>query len=153
MKVILTSDVEKVGSLGDVVEVKKGFARNFLMPRQLAVEVSEHNLALMAARRKKHQKKLEQEKLAAGEQKRRLEGVALTMRKKAGENDVLFGSVTTAEIEKALADQGFAVERKKIHLDEPIKRLGDFSARIKLFQGVEAVIPIAVVKEEEEPQA
>ncbi len=153
MKVILTSDVEKVGSLGDVVEVKKGFARNFLMPRQLAVEVSEHNLALMAARRKKHQKKLEQEKLAAGEQKRRLEGVALTMRKKAGENDVLFGSVTTAEIEKALADQGFAVERKKIHLDEPIKRLGDFNARIKLFQGVEAVIPIAVVKEEEEPQA
>lgn len=153
MKVILTSDVEKVGNLGDVVEVKKGFARNFLMPRQLAVEVSEHNLALMAARRKKHQKKLEQEKLAAGEQKRRLEGVALTMRKKAGENDVLFGSVTTAEIEKALADQGFAVERKKIHLDEPIKRLGDFSARIKLFQGVEAVIPIAVLKEEEETQA
>ncbi len=153
MKVILTSDVEKVGQLGDVVEVKKGFARNFLMPRRLAVEVSEHNLALMAARKKKHQKKLEMEKLAAGEQKRKLEGVRLVMRKKAGENDVLFGSVTTAEIEKALADQGVAVEKKKIHLDEPIKRLGEFTARIKLFQGVEAAIPVTVLKEEEEAQA
>ncbi len=150
MKVILTSDVEKIGNLGDVIEVKNGFARNFLLPRQLAVEHSAHNLALMEGRKKKHQKKLELEKQAAGEQKQKLEGVAITIRKKAGENDVLFGSVTTAEIEKELADKGFAVEKKKIHLDEPIKRLGEFTARIKLFQGVEAAVRISVLKEDEE---
>jgi large subunit ribosomal protein L9 len=150
MKVILTSDVDKIGNLGDVIEVKKGFARNYLLPRQLAMEVSAHNLALMEGRKKKHRKKQEQEKLAASEQQQKLEGVAITIRKKAGENDVLFGSVTTAEIEKAMADKGFAVEKKKIHLEEPIKRLGEFTARIKLFQGVEAAIQITVLKEEEE---
>jgi len=151
MKVILTSDVEKIGSLGDVIEVKKGFARNFLLPRQLALEVSDHNLALMETRKKKHQKKLEMEKLAAGEQKQKLEGVVIAIRKKSGENDVLFGSVTTAEIEKELAAKGFSVDKKKIHLDEPIKRLGEFTAKVKLFQGVEAAIKIDVLKEEEAP--
>jgi len=153
MKVILTADVEKVGSLGDVIEVKKGFARNFLMPRKLAVAVSEHNLALIAGRKKKHQKKLELEKLSAIEHQQKLAGVAITIRKKAGENDVLFGSVTTAEIEKELAAKGFSVEKKKIHLDEPIKRLGDFTAKVKLFKDVEAAIQITVQKEEEESQA
>jgi len=153
MKLILTADVEKIGSLGDVIDVKKGFARNFLLPRRLAVEVSEHNLALMEARKKKHLKKQEQEKLAAGEQKQKLEGVAVTMRKKSGENGVLFGSVTTAEIEKELAAKGFSVEKKKIHLEEPIKRLGDFTAKIKLFKDVEAAIQISVQKEAEETQA
>jgi large subunit ribosomal protein L9 len=153
MKVILTSDVEKVGNLGEVIEVKKGFARNFLLPRKLAVEVSEHNLALMEGKKKKHQKKLEMEKLSAVEQKQKLEGVVLIMRKKAGENDVLFGSVTTAEIEKELEAKGISVEKKKIHLDEPIKRLGEFIAKIKLFKDVEAAIKIEVLKEEEESQA
>jgi large subunit ribosomal protein L9 len=153
MKVILTADVEKTGSLGDVIEVKKGFARNFLMPRKLAVEVNAHNLALMENRKKKHQKKLELEKISAIEQKQKFEGVAIVIRKKAGENDVLFGSVTTAEIEKELAAKGLSVEKKKIHLEEPIKRLGDFTAKIKLFKDVEAVIQIAVQKEEEETQA
>ena len=153
MKVILTSDVEKVGSLGDVIEVKKGFARNFLMPRKLAVEVSAHNLALMEGKKKKHQKKLELEKKSAIEQQQKFAGVAITIKKKAGENDVLFGSVTTAEIEKELAAKGFSVEKKKIHLDEPIKRLGEFTAKIKLFKDVEAAIQISVQKEEEETQA
>jgi len=153
MKVILTSDVEKIGSLGDVIEVKKGFARNFLMPRKLAVEVSAHNLALMEGRKKKHQKKLELEKISAIEQKQKFEGVAVIIRKKAGENDVLFGSVTTAEIEKELAAKGLSVEKKKIHLEEPIKRLGEFTAKIKLFKDVEAAIQITVQKEEEDTQA
>jgi len=151
MKVILTADVEKIGSLGDVIEVKKGFARNFLLPRKLALEVSEHNLALMEGRKKKHQKKLEMEKNSAVEQKQKLEGVSITIRKKSGENDVLFGSVTTAEIEKELAAKGFNLEKKKIHLDEPIKRLGEFTAKVKLFQDVDAAIKIIVLKEEEDP--
>jgi len=153
MKVILTSDVEKVGSLGDVIEVKKGYARNFLLPRKLAVEVSEHTLALMEAKKKKHQKKLELEKISAVEQKQKLEGIAITIRKKAGENDVLFGSVTTAEIEKELEAKGVHVEKKKIHLEEPIKRLGEFTAKIRLFKEVEADIRIEVLKEEEEAQS
>lgn len=151
MKVILTADVDKVGSLGDVIEVKPGFARNFLMPRQLAMEVSEHNLALMEARKKKHLRKLEQERQAAGEQKQKLEGVTIVIRKKSGENDVLFGSVTTAEIEKELEAKGVRIERRKIHLDEPIKRLGEFTARIKLHPGVEAAIKVEVLKEEADP--
>ena len=151
MKVILTADVEKIGSLGEVIEVKKGFARNFLLPRKLALEVNEHNLTLMDGRKKKHQKKLEEEKVSAVEQKQKLEGVSITIRKKSGENDVLFGSVTTAEIEKELATKGFSVEKKKIHLDEPIKRLGEFTAKVKLFQDVEAAIQIIVLKEEEDP--
>jgi large subunit ribosomal protein L9 len=153
MKLILTSDVEKVGSLGDIIEVKKGFARNFLLPRKLAVEVTAHNVTLMEGKKKKHQKKLEVEKLSALEQKQKLDGVAIVIKKKAGENDVLFGSVTTAEIEKELAAKGFSVEKKKIHLEEPIKRLGDFTAKIRLFKEVDAEIKIQVLKEDEEAQA
>ena len=150
MKVILTADLDKVGSLGDVVEVKKGFARNFLLPRQLALEASAHNLALMEARKKKHQKKLELEKLSAVDQKQKLDGTVIVIRKKAGENDVLFGSVTTAEIEKELESKGFHIEKKKIHLEEPIKRLGDFAVKVKLFREVEAAIQVQVLKEEED---
>jgi large subunit ribosomal protein L9 len=153
MKLILTADVEKIGSLGDIIEVKKGFARNFLLPRKLAVEVTDHNVTLMEGKKKKHQKKLEVEKLSAIEQKQKLDGVAIVIKKKAGENDVLFGSVTTAEIEKELEAKGFSVEKKKIHLEEPIKRLGDFTAKIKLFKEVDAEIKIQVLKEDEEAQA
>jgi large subunit ribosomal protein L9 len=153
MKLILTADVEKVGSLGDIIEAKPGFARNFLLPRKLALEVTPHNVTLMEGKKKKHQKKLEVEKLSALEQKQKLDGVAIVIRKKAGENDVLFGSVTTAEIEKELEAKGFSVEKKKIHLEEPIKRLGDFTAKIRLFKEVDAEIKIQVLKEEEEAQA
>jgi large subunit ribosomal protein L9 len=153
MKLILTADVEKVGSLGDIIEAKPGFARNFLLPRKLALEVTPHNVTLMEGKKKTHQKKLEVEKLSALEQKQKLDGVAIVIRKKAGENDVLFGSVTTAEIEKELEAKGFSVEKKKIHLEEPIKRLGDFTAKIRLFKEVDAEIKIQVLKEEEEAQA
>jgi len=153
MKLILTSDVDKVGSLGDIIEVKKGFARNFLLPRKLAVEVTAHNVTLMEGKKKKHQKKLEVEKLSALEQKQKLDGVAIVIKKKAGENDVLFGSVTTAEIEKELEAKGFSVEKKRIHLEEPIKKLGVFAGKIKLFKDVEAEIKIEVLKDGEETPA
>jgi large subunit ribosomal protein L9 len=149
MKVILTADVEKVGNLGDIIEVKKGFARNFLLPRQLAVEVTPHQVALMENRKKKHLKQLEIEKLSAIDQKAKLEAIQLTITKKAGENDVLFGSVTTAELEKELKALGVSVEKKKLHLDEPIKRLGNYTLKIKLFKDVEAEIKIAVQKDGE----
>jgi len=150
MKIILTADVEKVGHLGDIIEVKKGFARNFLLPRKHALEVTAHNVTLMENKKKKHQKQLEIEKLSAVEQKQKLEGVSITIKKKAGENDVLFGSVTTSELEKELKNMGINVEKKKLHLDEPIKRLGNYTLKIKLFKEVEAEIKIAVLKDGDE---
>ncbi|MEI6614085.1 MAG: 50S ribosomal protein L9 [Chrysiogenales bacterium] len=150
MKVILTADVEKVGNLGDTIEVKKGFARNFLLPRKYAVEVTAHNITLMENKKKKHQKQLEIEKLSAVEQKQKLEGLSITIKKKAGENDVLFGSVTTSELEKELKAMGISVEKKKLHLDEPIKRLGNYTLKIKLFKDVEAEMKIAVLKDGDE---
>jgi large subunit ribosomal protein L9 len=107
----------------------------------------------MQGKKKKHQKKLEIEKLSAVEQKQKLDGVSISIKKKSGENDVLFGSVTTAEIEKELEAKGISVEKKKIHLDVPIKRLGEFTAKIKLFKDVEAEIKIEVLKDGEETPA
>jgi large subunit ribosomal protein L9 len=147
MKVILTADVEKVGNLGDIIEVKKGFARNFLLPRKYAAEVTAHNVTLMENKKKKHLKQLEIEKLSAVEQKQKLDAISITIKKKSGENDVLFGSVTTSELEKELKNMGINVEKKKLHLDEPIKRLGNYTLKIKLFKDVEAEIKIVVLKD------
>lgn len=149
MKVILASDVEKVGKMGDVVDVTVGFARNFLFPRNLALEVTPHHQAVMESRKKKAQKKLELEKLSALDQKQKIETLSISLKKKAGENDVLFGSVTTAEIGEELEKLGVSIERKKIHLDEPIKRIGNYSCKIKLFKDVEAEVKIEVVRENE----
>jgi large subunit ribosomal protein L9 len=156
MKVILNSDIETLGKVGDVVDVKSGYARNFLFPKKLALQMNKHNLEIIEFKKKKIQKKLELEKLSAIEQKEKLEELTLTIEKKAGENDVLFGSVTVMEIEKKLEELGVKIERKKFHLAEPIKRLGNYSCKVKLFDDVEAEIKIEVVgqdapQEEEEP--
>jgi large subunit ribosomal protein L9 len=153
MKVILTTDVEKVGSIGEIVDVKAGFARNFLFPRKLADEVTPHTIAVMESRKKKALRKMEAEKLSAQEQKAKIDGIVIRLTKKAGENDVLFGSVTVAELEEELKALNIEVERKKIHLEEPIKRLGKFTCTIKLHRDVEASIQIEVHKEGEETPA
>jgi large subunit ribosomal protein L9 len=147
MKVILNSDVEGKGEVGDIVEVKPGFARNYLFPRKLALEVNRHNLDVIKAKRKKIEKRLEIERLSAKDQKLKLEELILTIEKKAGENDVLFGSVTTQDIEKKLSELGAEIDRKKIHLEEQIKRLGHYSCKIKLMRDVEAEVKIEVVAE------
>jgi len=147
MRVILNTDIEKLGKLGDIVEVKPGYARNYLFPRELAFKPTKHNLDLMEVKKKKVQQKLEIEKLSAMEQKQKIEEITLTIEKKAGETDTLFGSVTTAEIETMLEDLGVTVERRKLHLEEPIKRLGSYSCKVKLFDDVEAEFKIEVVRE------
>ncbi len=153
MKVLLNADIEKLGKVGDQVDVKPGFARNYLFPNNFALEVSKHNLEIMVFRKKKADKKREIEKLSAEEQKERIENLKIKIEKKAGENDILFGSVTTIEIEKKLHELGVEIERKRIHLDEPIKKLGEFICKIKLFEDVEAKLPIIVTKEgKEEPE-
>jgi len=153
MKVLLNADIEKRGKVGDLIDVKPGYARNYLFPNNLALEVTKHNLEIMVHKKRKMDKKREIEKLSAEEQKTKIEALKIEIEKKAGENDVLFGSVTTLEIEKKLIDLGIEIERKKIHLDEPIKKLGEFFSRIKLYEDVEAQLKIIVTKEgEEEPE-
>ena len=152
MKVILNSDLEGKGELGDIVEVKPGYARNYLLPKQLALPVNKHNLEVMKARRKKVEKKLEIERLSATDQKQKIEELTLSIEKKAGENDVLFGSVTTSDIEDKLGELGITIDRKKFHLDEQIKRLGHHTCKIKLMKGVDADLKIQVIAEGKPPE-
>jgi large subunit ribosomal protein L9 len=150
MKVILNENIENLGSLGDLVEVKPGYARNYLLPKGLALETTKHNLEVMKYKIIKAQKKLELEKLSAMDQKKNLEEITLTIAKKAGETDTLFGSVTAMEIESKLTEMGITIERKKFHLEEPIKKLGSYVCKIKLVEDIEADLKIEVVREGEE---
>ncbi len=148
MKVILNENIEALGDLGDLVEVKPGYARNYLFPKGLALEPTKHNLEVMKHRKIKAEKQLELAKLSAIEQKKKLEELTLTIEKKAGENEQLFGSVTAMEIEGKLAEMGILIERKKFHLEEPIKKLGSYICKIKLVEDIEADLKIEVVQEE-----
>ena len=152
MKVILNVDMETFGEIGDIIDVKPGYARNYLFPRDLALEITKHNLEIIKARKKKVQKKLELEKLSAQGQKPKLEEITLMFEKKAGETGALFGSVTVSDIEKKLEELGVKIERKKFHLEEPIKRLGNHICKIKLFKDVEAELKIVVTAEGEDEQ-
>ena len=152
MKILLNEDIDHLGRLGDLVEVKPGYARNYLLPRGLALKPTNHNLEMMKYKKIKAQKKLELEKLSALEQKQKLEELTLTIAKKAGESDTLFGSVTTIEIQQKLEELGTHIDRKKIHLDEPIKKLGPHVCKVKLIEDVEAEVKIEVVKENEETE-
>ena len=152
MKIILNEDIEHLGRLGDLVEVKPGYARNYLFPKGLALKPTGHNLEIMKYKKIKAQKRLELEKLSALEQKQKLEEMTLTIDKKAGESDTLFGSVTTMEIQEKLEELGTHIDRKKLHLDEPIKKLGLHVCKVKLIEDVEAELKIEVVRENEETE-
>jgi len=151
MKILLNEDIDNLGRLGDIVEVKAGYARNYLFPRNLALEPNKHNIEIIKFKKVKAQKKLELEKLSANDVKEKLQQLTLTLTKKAGESDTLFGSVTTSEIQQKLEELGITIDRKKIHLDEHIKKLGSYVCKIKLFEDVEAEVKFDVVKENEEP--
>jgi large subunit ribosomal protein L9 len=152
MKIILNEDIEHLGRLGDLVEVKSGYARNYLFPRGLALQPTKHNMEMMKYKKIKAQKRLELEKLSALEQKQKLEELTLTIEKKAGESDTLFGSVTTIEIQQKLEELGTHIDRKKLHLDEPIKKLGHHVCKVKLIEDVEAELKIEVARENEETE-
>ncbi len=147
MKVILTENVENLGSAGDLVQVKRGFYRNYLQPRKLAVEATNRNVKQL-----EHQKRLlEARKAKDVTESRRmaemLENVSLTLTRKAGEQDKLFGSVTDMDIAEALQEQGYSVERKHVRLEEPIKMLGVYQVPVKLAQDMEAKVKVWVIKE------
>ena len=150
MKVILIDNLDNVGKLGDIVEVKAGFARNYLLPRRLALQPTKHNVDMLKFKKIKAAKKLELEKMSAVELKKKLEEITLTIQKKAGETDTLFGSVTAMEIESKLAEMGISIDRKKFHLEEPIKKLGNYVCKIRLVEDIEADLKIEVTRDIEQ---
>jgi len=148
MKIILLENVEKLGQKGDILEVAPGYARNYLIPRKLAMEVTPGNLKTIEMQQKALKKKLEKERLTYQELLKQLNQVTLTFVRKSSEKDVIFGSVSAADIQEELNRLGYNIDRKKILLDEPIKRLGTFSVPIKVYHEDRAEIKVVVVKEE-----
>jgi large subunit ribosomal protein L9 len=148
MQIILQEDVEKLGHRGDVVTVKPGYARNFLLPRKLAIEATPGNMKALERIRGALAKKTATELDAAHKQAELLNLVSLSFTRKTGENDQLFGSVTSADIAEALAAQGFNVDKRQVQLSDPIKALGDYSATVKVFRDVTAKVSVHVGKEE-----
>jgi large subunit ribosomal protein L9 len=147
MQIILQEDVEKLGTRGQVVSVAEGYARNFLLPRMLALEATPGNMKRLEKMRAAFAKKEATEKGAAEELAKLLTGVSLSLVRKAGENDQLFGSVTSADVSDALAAQGYIIDKRKIALDDPIKLVGEFEIPLKLHREVTASVKLVVNKE------
>ncbi len=147
MQIILQEDVDKLGNRGDVVTVKSGYARNFLLPRKIAIEATSGNMKALERIRTSLAKKTATELEAAQKQAELLNGVSLKFTRKTGENDQMFGSVTSADIAEALGTQGFKVDKRQVQLKEPIKIIGESSVTIKVFRDVTAQIKVTVEKE------
>jgi large subunit ribosomal protein L9 len=148
MQVILRQDIEKVGSRGEVVKVAPGYARNFLLPKKLAVAANESNKKIVEQERQSHLRKDAKEVGEAQDLSKLLSGVTVTIMQKAGENDQLFGSVTSKDVAEALVAKNYAIDRRKIQLDEPIRTLGEFKVAVRLHKDVMAEVTVIVSKEE-----
>jgi large subunit ribosomal protein L9 len=144
VKVVLLKDVPGTGKAGTVVEVKEGHARNYLLPRGLAMEATEGALRQLEDRRRAAQQRLERERQAIAEQKRRLEALVLEIRARAGERGRLFGAVTSQQIAEALAARGFPVTRKQVELDDPIRVEGFYKVPVRLRPGVVVQVEVNV---------
>lgn len=144
MKVILTEKVPTLGNIGEIVNVSAGHARNYLVPNGFAMVADEGNKNLLAAQQKSLAKKIKGQKDAALELKKKIEGTTIELIKKVGASGKLFGTVTNAELSKELEGRGLTVERRLIHLESPIKGLGIFNAKAKIFQDVEATFKVKV---------
>jgi large subunit ribosomal protein L9 len=148
MEVILREDIEKLGGRGDVVKVAPGYARNFLLPRRMAVVATDANRKIIEQERQAH---LRREAKLEGEAQglaNLLSGVSITISRKAGENDQLFGSVTANDIAESLAAREYTVERRRIQLDEPIRTLGEHKVAVRLHRNVTAEVTVNVTREE-----
>ena len=148
MEVILRDDIDKLGQRGQVVKVADGYARNYLLPKKLAMPATGANKKIVEQERQAHLKREVKLASEASELAKMMEGVSITIRQKAGEHDQLFGSVTAQDIADALAKAGYNIERRKIQLDDPIKQLGEHSVGVKLHREVTAQIAVKVEKEE-----
>ena len=146
MKVILKHDLEKVGRKGDIVNVAAGFGRNYLIPRKLAIEVTASNLKMVEIERQALKKKVEQERQSFQGTIQKLSQVTLTFPRRAGEKDIIFGSVSAGDVKEALDKLGFEVDKKRIQLDEPIKLLGEFDVAVKIYGDVTVTAKVTVVR-------
>jgi large subunit ribosomal protein L9 len=147
MQIILQEDIDKLGHRGDVVTVKPGYARNYLLPRDLAIEATPGNMKALERIRTALAKKTATELEAAKKQAELLTGVSLNFKRKTGENDQMFGSVTTSDISEGLAAQGYKIDKRQVQLAEPIKIIGEQNVTIKVFRDVTAQIKVSIEKE------
>lgn len=147
MQVILKEDVKDLGHIGDLVNVKEGYARNFLIPKGLAVEANPKNLKALEHEKRKIQELVKKAKTAADELASKVSGTTVTIKAKAGEEDKLFGSVTVMDIADALKKEGMDIDKKKIVMEEPIKRLGNYTVSVKIHSEVSAQLNVQIVKE------
>ena len=147
MEVILRDHVDNVGKRGDIVKVADGFARNYLLPRKLALEATEANKQWIARERKIAEAREAEDRVAAEAVADRLVALDLQIGRKVGDNDTLYGSVTNADIADLLKQKGFDVDRRKILLPDPIRALGESHVPVKLHRDVTAQLKITVVKE------
>lgn len=144
MKVILKENVPSLGKEGQVVKVSDGYGRNFLIPKGLAVEASDKNIKVLDQEKKSVEKKVEREKEQAQQMQAQLQGMECIVYRKEGDQGKLFGSVTAKDIEKALSEQGVTVDRKNIVVPEPIKSVGNYPVKIKIYPGMAAEITVIV---------
>jgi len=148
MKVILKQDMDELGLEGDIVNVSVGYARNYLIPKKIALEANKQNIKIMDQQRKKIELNRVKAKEDAEKVKDKLSDIAITIAQKAGEEEKLYGSVTSMDIANQLEAQGITIDRKKILLDKPIKSMGEFDVPIKIYPGVTVSIKVVVVPEE-----
>ena len=149
MEVILREEVEKLGSRGQVVKVADGYARNYLLPRRLAVAATESNKKIVEQERQGHLRREAKEKAGAQDLANMMTGVTVVIAQKAGEQEQLFGSVTSKDIAEALERQDYHIDRRKIQLADPIRQLGQYQVPIRLHREVTVEITVQVVREEE----
>jgi large subunit ribosomal protein L9 len=149
VQVILNEDVPNLGNTGDVVKVRAGYARNYLLPRNLAVEADERNLHAFDHQKAVAMRKREAQRIAASTVKDKIEALTITVEARAGEEGKLFGSVTNIDLERALREKGLQVDRRRIVLPEPIKQLGDYNVPVKLEAEVEASLKVVVAAQAE----
>jgi len=150
MEVILKEDVAKLGNRGDVVKVADGYGRNFLLPHKLAIEANTANKTVIEQMKASAVRRSASEKADAEAQAKKFDNVVVEFKRKAGEKDHLFGSVTSADIAEGLEKQGFSVDRRKIQLAEPLRSVGEYDIPIRLHREVTARFKVVVKKEEGE---
>ena len=147
MEIILKKDTPSLGKLGNVVKVAHGYARNYLIPHGVGIEATPKNLKLLEREIKLWKKKAEKQREEAQKLAQEIEQLSLSFARKVGEEDKIFGSVTSLDIEEKIKESGIQIDRKKIHLEEPIKALGIFTVPVKLHTEVTANLKVCVVKE------
>src|SRR4030042_5083391 len=147
MKVILREDVKNIGNMGQIIDVTDGFGRNYLVPRGFAVEANIRNIKSLEHEKKVIQEKARKIKNQAQDLASKISSAAVVIKAKAGEEGKLFGSVTTMDIAEQLKKEGFDIDKKKISLEEPIKRIGSYSVKIKIHSEIAAEVNVEVVEE------